>query len=172
VHAEPLPEPAVRALNGEERARVVDLLLTCCAAPAWAAAVADRRPYASAEDLLATARDELERLDDGQVRAALAAHPRPGEAPPGPGGALARAEQSGLAGADPQVLDLLAEAVRRYEARFGHRPLVHATGRSAAELVSLVKLRTTNAPEREWQVLRGQLADVTAQRLRGLLRVA
>ncbi|RJK96535.1 2-oxo-4-hydroxy-4-carboxy-5-ureidoimidazoline decarboxylase [Vallicoccus soli] len=166
-----MPEPAVRALNAEDRARVVDLLLTCCAAPAWAAAVADRRPYASAEHLLSTARAELEALPEDEVDRALAAHPRLGEVPPGSAGALARAEQAGVAGSDPQARALLARAVERYEQRFGHRFLVHATGRGAAELVGVAKLRTTNAPAFERQVVRRELGEVTLQRLRGLLRV-
>jgi 2-oxo-4-hydroxy-4-carboxy-5-ureidoimidazoline decarboxylase len=67
------------------------------------------------------------------------------------------------------VLADLAAGNRAYEERFGHIYLVCATGRSAAELLGILRERLRNEPEAERQVVRGELRKINELRLTKLL---
>ena len=145
------------------------LLHACCSSPAWAKAVASRRPFLSAGDLFEAADAELAALSEAEVNAALGGHPRIGERPQGAGGAQSRREQSRVEGADESTLAAIAEGNRAYESRFGHVYLVCATGRSAEELLAVLRDRLGNSPETERQVLRQELAKINRIRLGRML---
>ncbi|GAA4980505.1 2-oxo-4-hydroxy-4-carboxy-5-ureidoimidazoline decarboxylase [Kineococcus glutinatus] len=146
--------------------RAVELLLGCCAAPRWAHRVVARRPHRTPQALLAAVAEELRAAPEADVDAALAAHPRIGERP---AGADSRREQAGVLTAGADVLAALAEGNRAYEERFGHVYLVRASGRSAAELLALLRARLGNDPTTERAVLRGELLAITVLRLRRAL---
>ena len=85
--------PAFNALpDGQAR----ELLLGCCHAGRWAAAVAGGWPYLTLGALLARAGEELA---DGDVAEALAGHPRIGAAPGAGHSSRSRREQAGVGGA-------------------------------------------------------------------------
>jgi 2-oxo-4-hydroxy-4-carboxy-5-ureidoimidazoline decarboxylase len=150
-------------------------LLACCAAPAWARRVAAGRPYASVADVLAASDDAVTTMTDADLAEALAGHPRIGEHRPEPAGAGRRAaswssqEQAGMRGAGQQASQEMAGLNRAYEARFGHIYLVCATGRSAAELASLLRERQRNDPQAERGIVRAELAQINRLRLGKLL---
>lgn len=143
-----------------------DLLLACAHAPAWADAVAARRPFDSTEALIADASALLRGADAADIARALAGHPRIGDR--GVGGA-SRSEQAGALNADEQVSIALARGNADYEERFGRVYLVRAAGRSGAELLALLRERLGNDDAVEDQVMRGELAEITALRLRSRL---
>ena len=153
---------AFNALGDEEAERA---LRACCSSPRWAKAVAARRPFASVDDLHAAADAELEALTDDDIDDALAGHPRIGERPPGPDGAWSRREQSGVDGAQADTLLAMAEGNRLYENTFGHVYLVCATGRSADELLAVLRSRLGNDPQTERRVVREELAKINRIRL-------
>ena len=68
----------LRAFNALPDGQAREVLLGCCHAGRWAAAVAAGRPYPTLGALLARAGAEL---GDGDVTEALAGHPRIGAAP-------------------------------------------------------------------------------------------
>ncbi|MGI4895521.1 MAG: 2-oxo-4-hydroxy-4-carboxy-5-ureidoimidazoline decarboxylase [Janthinobacterium lividum] len=142
------------------------LLLGCCDAPSWADAMLARRPFGTAARLLAAAEDELRSTSEADVDTALAAHPRIGAKPTG---ADSRREQSAALAGDPAVLASLATGNREYEARFGHVYLVCASGRSAEELLAVLRSRLGNDPGTERRVLRGELVAITLLRLQRAL---
>ena len=164
----PAPD-ALAALNALPRQDVETLLRSCCASPVWAAALAARRPYRSADELLAAAEAELVALGDRDLDDALAGHPRIGERPQGPGGEQSRREQSGVSDAAAGTLAAIAEGNRAYERRFGHVYLVCATGRSAEELLAILRGRLGNDPQEERQVVRQELGKINRIRLGRLL---
>ncbi|WP_338073873.1 2-oxo-4-hydroxy-4-carboxy-5-ureidoimidazoline decarboxylase [Kineococcus siccus] len=145
------------------------LLLSCCDAPAWAGRVLARRPFDGPDALLAVAAEELAATSEDDVDTALAAHPRIGERPTG---AASRREQSAALAADAGVLAELAAGNAAYEARFGHVYLVCASGRSAEELLAVLRSRLGNDPATERRVLRAELAAITRLRLRRALEGA
>jgi 2-oxo-4-hydroxy-4-carboxy-5-ureidoimidazoline decarboxylase len=149
----------VRRFNAVSHAEAERMLLECCAAPRWAREVAAGRPYASVAALQAAAEAAL---TDADVAEGLAGHPRIGDRS---GGAQSRREQSGVGGASAEVRAALAAGNRAYEERFGHVYLVCATGRSADELLAILRERLRNDPTTERRVVRAELAAINRIRL-------
>jgi 2-oxo-4-hydroxy-4-carboxy-5-ureidoimidazoline decarboxylase len=141
--------------DGEARAALTEI----CAAPRWAAAVADGRPYPDVETLLAAAAAALlpADLDDG-----LAGHPRIGDRASG----RSAREQSGVG---DDVRAALVAGNHAYEERFGHVYLVCASGRTGADLLATLHSRLGNDPETERAVALDELRKINALRLEGLL---
>ncbi len=153
--------------NALPRADAEAELLDCCASRRWAAAVADGRPYGSADDLFAAAGEAARALEWPDVEEALNAHPRIGDRPAGSGrdSAWSRGEQSGV-GEDDRAA--LAEGNRAYEERFGHVFLICASGRGSAEMLAELRTRLTNDSVTERAVVHGELVKITELRLRKL----
>ena len=144
-----------------------DDLLAVCAAPTWVERVAAGRPYASREEIVAAADTAARDLAWTDVLAALSAHPRIGERPPA--GSQERREQAGAEGAGGDVLAAIAGGNRTYEERFGFTYVVRASGRSADEMLGLLRERLANDRETELRVAAAQQAEITALRLQRLL---
>jgi allantoicase len=144
---------------------------SCCASTVWAATLAEERPVADLDALCAASERITLTLPWDEVVAALAGHPRIGQAPTGKGkeAASSRREQAGVA-ADPELAQALAEGNRAYEERFDHVYLVRAAGRSGQEMLALLNERLGNDPTVERDVVRQQLAEITSLRLRRLWR--
>jgi 2-oxo-4-hydroxy-4-carboxy-5-ureidoimidazoline decarboxylase len=147
-----------------------EALLTCCAAPAWAARVAAARPYVTEADLVVAGVSAFDELGWADLRQALAAHPRIGQRPAGDGAeaAWSRREQAGVQGA-VRELDEVNEA---YERRFGHLFLIFASGKSADEVLMAARGRLRNNEETERTVVRGELRKIVELRLERLAAAA
>lgn len=130
-----------------------------CAAPRWARAVVASRPHPDLASLQAVAEVSL---TDADLDEAMAGHPRIGDRN---AAGASRREQSGVAGADPAVLAALADGNRAYEERFGHVYLVCATGRSAQELLDILRARLDNDPATERAVALAELAAINRLRI-------
>ena len=78
-------------------------------------------------------------------------------------------EQAGVASANEATLRALAAGNQAYERQFGHIYLVCATGRSAGELLALLRTRLDNDPDTEWGVVRSELQKINRIRLAKLL---
>jgi 2-oxo-4-hydroxy-4-carboxy-5-ureidoimidazoline decarboxylase len=152
-------------LDELSRADAVAALLTVCSSPAWAAAVAARRPLG--DGLYEIADQALDALDDTEIALALAGHPRIGERSHS---AASTKEQAGMAGASDQVRTAMAEGNAEYERRFGHVYLVCASGRSAAELLAVLQERLGGTPEQEAARTREELKAINRLRLAALAK--
>jgi 2-oxo-4-hydroxy-4-carboxy-5-ureidoimidazoline decarboxylase len=158
---------ALTDLNAAAGADLVPALLACCDVPAWAAAVADGRPYPDLDSLLTAADTAARRFTREDVDRALAAHPRIGERAPGQGSeaAWSRQEQSTVR-RDAVTRQALADGNRAYEQRFGRVFLICATGRSGQEVLSSVRHRLGNDDQAEAQVVADELRAIALLRLR------
>jgi 2-oxo-4-hydroxy-4-carboxy-5-ureidoimidazoline decarboxylase len=78
-------------------------------------------------------------------------------------------EQSGVQGASEEVLQGLADGNREYEHKFGFLFLVCATGKSAAEMLGLLRERMKNEPEEELRNAAAEQGKITRIRLEKLL---
>jgi 2-oxo-4-hydroxy-4-carboxy-5-ureidoimidazoline decarboxylase len=81
---------------------------------------------------------------------------------------LSQAEQAGVSAASPQLIDELASANAAYEARFGYVFIVCATGRTAEEMLSLLRARLQNDPAIEIEVAAGEQARIMSLRLKAI----
>jgi 2-oxo-4-hydroxy-4-carboxy-5-ureidoimidazoline decarboxylase len=146
------------------------LLATCCGSDRWVERMLARRPFGSLEELLSSARREWFALDPADWREAFAHHPRIGNRADlqrrfATARELSEREQSGVAGAPDEILDALADANRSYEERFGYIFIVRATGRTAAQMLELLRERLANPPEIEIEVAATEQAKITELRL-------
>ena len=143
-------------------------LTACLPVPRWVAAVRDGRPYAAWPDLEATASAAAMHLDDEELEAALAGHPRIGERASGPSHSAAASarEQAGVDPADAEVTGALAAGNAAYEARFDRVFLIRAAGRSAPEILGELDRRLGNDDDTEREETVTQLREIALLRLR------
>ena len=78
-------------------------------------------------------------------------------------------EQKGVENADRAVIEKLAEGNKTYEEKFGHIFIVCATGKSAAEMLSMLEGRMKNDPKDEILIAAGEQNKITRLRLKKLL---
>jgi 2-oxo-4-hydroxy-4-carboxy-5-ureidoimidazoline decarboxylase len=164
------PEPVgLDSLNALPAGLARRQLLACCSATRWAEELVSGRPYTSAGEILARSDKSTAGLGRADLEQALAGHPRIGAGAAADG--RSRREQAGVLGAGPAAMAALADGNEAYERRFGHIYLVCATGRSASELLALLRERLGNDPGTEWGVVRRELGKINRIRLRRLLGV-
>jgi 2-oxo-4-hydroxy-4-carboxy-5-ureidoimidazoline decarboxylase len=157
-----LPEPDARAA-----------LLRCCGSRRWVEAMVAKRPFADPQSLFHAATATDASLDRADWLEAFAAHPRIGDLEGlkkkfATTAAWASGEQAGVAGAAEAVLHELAEGNRLYESRFGYIFIVCATGKSAEEMLHLLRQRLPNDPDRELHIAAAEQAKITRLRLEKL----
>ena len=148
-------------------------LLSLTAVDAWADGLLAGRPYDDLDAVLATSDAIVAGLDEAQIDSALAGHPRIGERADGldeESAARSAKEQSAMSQADTDVQEAITRGNAEYEERFGRIYLVAAAGRSADELLSLLRERLRNDPVTELEVVRGELARISRIRLTNELR--
>ncbi len=155
----------------ESEARAV--FLGCCGAPGWADTMTARRPFHREAELFAAAEQVWRALPPAEWLAAFAAHPRIGDLdalrrryPQADGGPAA--EQARVRVAGNEVLQALADGNRRYEARFGYIFIVCATGKTADEMLALLRERLANDPDTELRIAAGEQEKITRLRLEKL----
>ncbi len=136
-----------------------------------------RRPFNTRHELIAAGREEWFRLTQDDWLEAFRQHPKIGDRAalrqrfPATHH-LSEREQAGVSGASDEVLDALAEGNQTYERRFGYIFIVCATGRSAGEMLTMLRERLDNDPAREIHIAAGEQAKITASRLLTLWRDA
>ena len=149
-------------------------LLKSCGSTRWARAMCEERPFRDTRALA----DAADRVWLGLGREdwleAFRSHPKIGERraarETGEGARRwSEEEQEGARDAGGDVLDALAEANREYERRFGHIFIVCATGKSAAEMLALLRRRLANDPDTELRVAAEEQRRITRLRLEKLL---
>jgi 2-oxo-4-hydroxy-4-carboxy-5-ureidoimidazoline decarboxylase len=177
---------ALKHLAGLAQVDGLAAFLRCCGSRRWADAMARGRPYRHEAALLAAAERAFEPLSREDWLEAFSHHPRigerealaerfpatPSEWPPDPRGRAAgwsASEQAAVAGAGEDVLDALLSANRDYEARFGYIFIVCASGKSAAEMLALLRERLANEPDAELEIAAAEQRKITAIRLKRLL---
>ncbi len=149
------------------------LLETCCGSHAWVRTMLERRPFGSLMRILDEADEVWWSLAPDDWREAFDHHPRIGEqSAAAPQGAVALAwsadEQRGVVQSSEGTRQALADGNREYERKFGHIYLVCAAGKSAEEMLALLRSRLSNDPATELQVAAGEQAKITRLRLEKL----
>jgi len=138
------------------------------AVPHWVDAVVAARPYRSVDALTAYAADLADEWTVTDLDTALAAHPRIGRRPVGPGAeaAASRREQASMADAAASVADAIAAGNTAYEQRFGRVFLIRAAGRTPEQILAELRRRLQGDEASEAAEALGQLAEIALLRLR------
>ena len=154
----------------------VKTILPCCGSKAWAQGMAARRPLTDENSVL-TASDEIWRkLTRSDWLEAFNSHPRIGESRPSDSALTQSAstqsaewslqEQRNVGEADAVVKADLADANREYERRFNRIFIVCATGKSASEILEILRRRLQNDAATELHEAAEQQRQITQIRLR------
>jgi len=148
------------------------MLTRACGSTRWVDRMMQRRPFGSDRKLLFAARNEWFGLTEADWLEAFSQHPRVGDR-----AALAArfpathdlssTEQAGVGAAHAGVLNALAAANEAYFNRFGFIFIVCATGKTAEEMLALLRARLPNDRATELRAAAEEQAKITATRLGG-----
>ena len=146
------------------------LLQQCNAARKWYEAMSEKRPFTDIDEMKQRAANIWATLSEADYLQAFEAHPMIGDVDSlrqkyADTKAMASGEQSGAANANEAVLTELAKLNHEYLAKFGFIFIVFATGKSAAQMLELLKARLPNSRAQE-------IANAAAEQLKiTLLRI-
>jgi 2-oxo-4-hydroxy-4-carboxy-5-ureidoimidazoline decarboxylase len=157
-------------IDAASPAEARDFLLTCCGSPRWADAMLARRPFGDRRELHAAAREEWMALEPADWLEAFSHHPQIGDRADlrsrFPDTAhLSASEQREVGAASDETLDELAALNRRYAEQFGYIFIVCATGKSADEILALIRGRLDNDAATELRLAAEEQARITELRL-------
>lgn len=157
-------------LNRLDEAKARAALTRCCASPAWVEGMLARRPYASDEALAKAVESVAATLTQPDWLEAFAAHPLIGDVDSlrqkyAVTKQLAAGEQSGVDAASETTLCELAELNQAYLARFGFIFIVFASGKTADEMLAILKSRINNSREQEIANAAAEQLKITRLRL-------
>jgi 2-oxo-4-hydroxy-4-carboxy-5-ureidoimidazoline decarboxylase len=156
--------------NAQPVSDAASLLQQCNAATQWYEAMAAARPFASVAEMKQRAETIWAALSETDYLQAFEAHPMIGDVDSlrkkyADTKAMASGEQSGAANANEAVLAELAKLNHEYLAKFGFIFIVFATGKTAAQMLELLKARLPNSRTDE-------IANAAAEQLKiTLLRI-
>ncbi len=148
--------------------------LDCCASQRWAARMAAGRPYPSRADLNLSSSQIWTALSAEDWLEAFAAHPKIG-------GTKSRnktsqtsrrwstQEQNGVHRASEKTLQQLAQLNLEYQETFGYVFLVCATGKTALEILHLLRERLENDGAEELRIAANEQRLITSVRLEKML---
>jgi OHCU decarboxylase len=157
----------------------VQAILPCCGSKAWAHGMVARRPLADGAALLAASNEAWHSLTQSGWMEAFQSHPRIGESrPPFPEPRSQTAqsvewssqEQRNVTDAETALKIALADANREYERRFNRIFIVCATGKSAPEILQILRRRLRNNAETELREAAEQQRQITEIRLKKWLQ--
>ena len=160
-------------LSAQEAAEQV---LPCCGSSAWARELAACRPLRDEAALIAASDEIWRRLQADDWLEAFSKHPRIGErkAPPtapSQSASWSAQEQKNVADAAESVQRALAQANREYEQRFGRVFIVCATGKSAQEMLDILRRRMQNDDATELHAAAEEQLKITNIRLKKWLNL-
>ena len=155
-------------------AAVMEQLMLCCGAARWVIRLAARRPFANLDQLRQTADKLWWALEPVDWREAFSHHPKIGDLASlrtkfATTEKWAVSEQGAVRGATEELLTELAAGNAAYEAKFGYIFIVCATGKSAEEMLALLKQRLPNEPAIELRIAAEEQRKIMQLRLTKLL---
>ncbi|MGH1341140.1 MAG: 2-oxo-4-hydroxy-4-carboxy-5-ureidoimidazoline decarboxylase [Nannocystales bacterium] len=146
-------------------------LMRCCGATNWVAGMLAARPFVDDANLFQTADRVWRGASPADVREALTHHPEIGagiealRAKFHSTASWSEGEQAGVGAADEATLLALRDGNVEYHARFGHIFVVCATGKTAAQMLDLLRARLPNEPEQELLNAAAEQGKITRLRL-------
>ena len=157
------------AWNKTDGAAAYDAMIACCGATRWAKTMVALRPISSVLELSEAADRVWATMGEPDWVEAFACHPRIGERKAAhavaQSVAWSRQEQSAAASATDRVLAEIAEDNARYEELYGFTYIVCATGKSAEEMLAILKRRLASTRDAELREAAEQQRQITQIRL-------
>lgn len=132
------------------------------------------RPFNDLQELLARADTVWWALDEEDWLEAFSRHPKIGEKDASRPQAeeaqvWSKNEQAGILSADEETRRELAQLNREYAQKFGYIYIICATGKSADEMLAILKTRLQNEADTEIRIAAEEQRRITHLRLQKLL---
>jgi OHCU decarboxylase len=165
------PNPVLARWNALPETEAAEEILPCCGSNRWARELAALRPLATLAELTEASDRIWMNLDVSEWDEAFRTHPRIGEHQAAgnasrQSAAWSASEQSGVNSEDAETLVALERGNAEYEARFERVFLICATGKSAAEMLEILRRRLNNDDHTELTEAVEQQRQITQLRLR------
>ncbi|WP_298741561.1 2-oxo-4-hydroxy-4-carboxy-5-ureidoimidazoline decarboxylase [uncultured Chitinophaga sp.] len=162
------------ALNSLPLPQLKEELRRCCGAAAWVERMSERFPVKDAVSLLEAAGSIWKACSEDDWREAFSHHPQIGDLASlkkkfASTAQWAAGEQAAVQQASENILEELAAGNRQYLEKFGYIFIVCASGKSAAEMLHLLKERLPHTPADEIRVAMAEQEKITKIRLEKLL---
>ena len=156
--------------NSLDPATAAQEALPCCGSRTWAAAIASCRPIADEAALIEASTSIWLALPEEAWQEAFDSHPRIGQSLPQTSATeeslrLSALEQRAALSQDETIRLALKEANHRYEQKFGRIFIVCATGKTSAEILSILEKRMKNDAATELREAAEQQRQITEIRL-------
>jgi len=163
--------PVLARWNALPEMEAEEEILPCCGSQHWAQELVRLRPFGTSAELFEASDRVWRGLAREDWEKAFRSHPRIGErkapaAATKQSATWSRQEQYGVHEQDSSMLAELARRNEEYKACFGRVFLVCATGKSAAEMLGILKARLDNDAEAELHEAAEQQRQITQLRLR------
>ena len=142
--------------------------MRCCGSRAWADGMLLGRPFPDRNALFLAASEKWLGLGEKDWLEAFSHHPKIGDRNLG-AAKWESQEQRGAQGASEENLRALATGNEQYQRKFGFIFLVCATGKTAEEMLGMLRLRMHNEPRIEIRVAMREQEMITRIRLEKLL---
>ena len=149
-------------------------LTRCCGSSAWVQRMLSFIPADDLVELLEDAEAQWYKCSPEDWKEAFDHHPKIGDVKSlkkkfANTAMWAGDEQGGVKQASSKTLKELAEANRLYEEKFGYIFIVCASGRSAEEMLDVLRMRLKNPEEKEIRIAADEQNKITKLRLEKLL---
>ena len=156
----------LEAFNAMPMQRAVHAVYECCYSVPLAGDLCRSRPYESHDELFREADTLLFGLGEDSIDSTLQAYPDIGRRP---GSEKSQAEQCAIWCDEPEVMDQLGQASKRYLKHFGFGFVMFVNGYSAEDVLAAMTDRLLNDPETERKIVRNELARINRTRLERML---
>jgi OHCU decarboxylase len=148
--------------------------LKCCGSRRWAARMTAERPFENVEEMVTAADRVWWALESADWLEAFDSHPKIGEKIAAASVAReslswSEKEQSGTRDSTQQNMEELAELNRKYQEKFGFIYIICATGKSAKEMLAILRERLNNNAATELHNAAQEQAKITTLRLNKLI---
>ncbi len=149
-----MSHPALQRFNELSEAEAIEEMRRCCGASRWCSEMVSQRPFVDEASLWSAVDGAFAKLTAQDWLEAFAHHPKIGDLQSlkmkyGGNREWSAGEQQGASGADDRTLLALAEGNATYEHQNGFIFIVCATGKSADEMLQILKRRLVNSREIE-----------------------
>mmetsp|Transcript_51983 Transcript_51983/g.129420 ORF Transcript_51983/g.129420 Transcript_51983/m.129420 type:complete len:175 (-) Transcript_51983:126-650(-) len=144
-------DKAMEAINALSRDEAVKAFWACCGCKKYAETMAASRPFPNKEAMLSKSDAIWATCGRPEILEAFLAHPKIGDnkAAAAHGGKWASNEQKGMSQASGDTAAAMAQGNKDYEEKMGFRYIVCATGKSAEEMLGILKSRINNDSDTE-----------------------
>lgn len=147
----------------------------CCVSKTWVDKMVDSRPFIDAKELVSKAANIwFEQCSGNDYKEAFTGHPKIGDIASlkekfAHSKKWASGEQAGMTESSNAIILELAKTNEQYEEKFGYIFIVNASGKTAEEMLAIIKNRLLHAVEDEIDVAMNEQHKITVTRLNKLV---